>query len=355
VSQADHSLSKEVVGSLEGCDDAAALVLIDTIQIGPAQLVEEVSPVLVDDGECFVDKEGVVGNHFLRTKNGDVPLLGPPIAGPSYFAALGVNEDEVESGDEVEASTQIQQTCDFNDIFEEQQVEGGGVVRKEQILNNTIPFRASGEIKKSHAKLNLNNLPFNMLRKLPGGLNGARKRKNKKQGKKSKGSHRCDGEDCESDPILCSEEGFVQSRTSGNGGTDFELEVVLPFHCVEEEVAPNVSKKGSNSGVEHLLNGGGFIVDDYQSAKSHGSDWSDESDDDVSYSREIHEAKKLIEINEKLGVNFQDGEGGMLTEWWLWRRGIVVRRLSGSKIGVINDCDNLEYKGVGWACEEKEG
>jgi hypothetical protein len=113
------------------------------------------------------------------------------------------------------------------------------------------------------------------------------------------------------------------------------------------ETAPNVSKKGGNSGVEHLLNGGGFIVDDYQSAKSHGSDWSDGSDDDVSYSREIHEAKKLIEINEKLGVNFQDGEGGMLTEWWLWRRGIVVRRLSGSKIGVINDCVNHEYQRVG--------
>jgi hypothetical protein len=172
-----------------------------------------------------------------------------------------------------------------------------------------IPSRVPGENKKSLAKLNLNNLPFNMLRKLPGGLNGARKRKNKKQGKKAKGARRCVGVEDESDAILCSEEGFAEPRSSNYVGPEFELEVVLPFHCSTEETTLNHSRKGGSSGVEHLVHGGGFIAEEYQSAKSHGSDGSEGSDADVPISREFFEAKKLIEINEKLGVKFYEGEG----------------------------------------------
>jgi hypothetical protein len=180
------------------------------------------------------------------------------------------------------------------------------VFRKQQIHCVGNSSRAPGEIKKSIAKLNLNNLPFNMLRKIPGGLNATRKRKNKKQGKKSKEARRCEGLEAESDAIQSSEEGLAQPQSCGTVGAEFELEVVLPFHCAVEEAAPSLARKVGSSGVEHLINGGGFIVDDYQSAKSHGSDG---SDTDVPFSREIYEAKKLIEINEKLGVKFLDGGG----------------------------------------------
>jgi hypothetical protein len=119
-SQSDQLVSNEKVGSLEGCYEVAVPVLNDLFQLGPAQLVDGADPVLVDEEGYDVDKEGVSDTYVLRTKDGDVPLCGPPIAGPSYFAALGVTEDEVESKDEVESIE--------NSTI--QHVVGGGVVRK---------------------------------------------------------------------------------------------------------------------------------------------------------------------------------------------------------------------------------
>jgi hypothetical protein len=55
--------------------------------------------------------------------------------------------------------------------------------------------------------------------------------------------------------------------------------------------------------MEHLVEGGGFIVDDHQSAMSY------DSDEGVPMAREIYEAKKLIAINEDLGLKFHDGTG----------------------------------------------
>jgi hypothetical protein len=55
--------------------------------------------------------------------------------------------------------------------------------------------------------------------------------------------------------------------------------------------------------VEYLLEGGGFIEEEYKSAKSQ------ESDEGIPLSREFAEAKKLIALNVELGVNFNDGDG----------------------------------------------
>jgi hypothetical protein len=52
--------------------------------------------------------------------------------------------------------------------------------------------------------------------------------------------------------------------------------------------------------------------------------------------REIYEAKKLIAINEDLGLKFHDDTRADVER--MGRLEIVQRRRLGSKVGVINDC-----------------
>ncbi|KAK2379409.1 hypothetical protein QL285_067218 [Trifolium repens] len=149
--------------------------------------------------------------------------------------------------------------------------------------------------------MNLNTLPFNMLRKLPGGLKEVKKRKSKKHKKKRKGDRNSEIADSESsDDVQCCDEGTIQSLPNNFAAEGLELEVVLPFHT-EERISQVTG--GGTSGVELLVEGGSFIVDDYNSTKSH------ECDDGLPVSREMVEAKKLIALNMELGVNFHDGEG----------------------------------------------
>jgi hypothetical protein len=86
---------------------------------------------------------------------------------------------------------------------------------------------------------------------------------------------------------------------------EFDLEVVLPFHSDDGLQQVN---RGSSSGVTYLVEGGGFLEDEHQNANS------PINNDGVPLSREVAEAKRLIAINEELGVKFHDGKGKMWRE-----------------------------------------
>jgi hypothetical protein len=138
-----------------------------------------------------------------------------------------------------------------------------------------------------------------MLRKLPGGLKEVTKRKSKKQKKKQRRDHYVEDEASDgSDGIQCSDEGVIQLVPENFVAAEFDLEVVLPFHS---ENGPQQLNRDTISGVARLVEGGGFLEDDNQSANS--------NIEGMPLSREVAEAKKLIAINEELGVKFHDGEG----------------------------------------------
>ncbi|KAK2420192.1 zinc finger CCCH domain-containing protein [Trifolium repens] len=244
-------------GSDEGVN-AGAVSIVN----GPAQLDDDESQFITgseggyEEG-CEEEEDYGIGPLVLRTRNGDLPINGPPFSCPSFFAALEeIEDDDVENSDSIEP-------------FEEHDTEGD--VRKN---NQKITTHCStGENRKSNAKLNLPHLPYNMLRKLPGGLKEVKKRKHKNKRRR------------EIQPVP---ENFVAA--------EFDLEVVLPFHS---ENGLQQVNRGSTSGVAHLVEGGGFLEDENQTANNEGRP----------LSREVAEAKKLIAINEELGVKFNDGEG----------------------------------------------
>ncbi|WJX43737.1 hypothetical protein P8452_30799 [Trifolium repens] len=177
------------------------------------------------------------------------------------------------------------------------------------VLNEASVHRPTGVNKKTRSKLNLNNLPFNMLRKLPGGLKEAKKRKALKKKKNRRNDKQSVTEEIDSsdntqsldegrdDSNYCSEEDTIQPVPNFHHSEGFDLEVVLPF----EGGVSRLSRR-DGSGVENLLEGGGFIEEEYKSAKSQ------ESEDDIPMTREVAEAKKLININVELGVKFNGGE-----------------------------------------------
>jgi hypothetical protein len=258
-----------VVGHVVG--DMADEELGGPVLSGLAQLGEK---------KCEIDG----GPQILRTRNGDFPIVGPLVSSPSYFAVLGENSSEGE-----------EQSTDPIESFEDRVLPGGGVESKSLCSNGTQRVQLR-ENKKASVRNNLNNLPFSMLRKLPGGLQGARrKKKHKKQGGRIRGERCDDGSDSGTDDIQSSD------VLASHSNREIQLEVVLPF-IGEVGSVPLATERGT-SGMEHLVEGVGFIVDDYQSAMSY------DSDEGVPMAREIYEAKKLIAINEDLGLKFHDGTG----------------------------------------------
>jgi hypothetical protein len=236
------------------------------------------------------------GPMSLRTRNGDLPINGPPFSCPSFFAALENLDDEVEQSDPIES---------FGDrSFPVKEVS----IKRQK----STAQQSTGETKKPNVKMNLNNLPFNMLRKLPGGLKEVKKRKSKKLKKKRRDDRHFETDDSESSASIQSfdegvevctqrrDDGMTLSQPVNIATEEFELEVVLPFHSVE---GPSRPSRWEASGVEYFLEGGGFIEEDYKSAKSQ------DSDDGIPISREFVEAKKLIALNVELGVKFNDGDG----------------------------------------------
>jgi hypothetical protein len=157
-----HVSYEGVVGPVVG--DMADEELGGPVLSGLAQLGEK---------KCEIDG----GPQILRTRNGDFPIVGPLVSSPSYFAVLGENSLEGE-----------EQSTDPIESFEDRVLPGGGVESKSLCSNGTQRVQLR-ENKKASVRKNLNNLPFSMLRKLPGGLQGARrKKKHKKQGGRIRGN-----------------------------------------------------------------------------------------------------------------------------------------------------------------------
>jgi hypothetical protein len=239
-----------------------------------------------------VEKANRGGPQILRTRDGDISLVGPPLIGPSYFAILeGENLEEEESIESFNEQTQLER----------------GVESKELccIGDSNARCRLNGENKKHTARKaisNLQNLPFSMLRKIPGGLQGARKkRKNKKLSNKVRSDSRVEGSGSEADDIQCSELVPSPPIPASNVGDGFQLEIVLPFHGANgsNHLCTDEGDPGGIGGVEEDE---GVDVEEYQSFGSF------DSEDEGPVSRETFEAKKLIAINENLGVKFHDGD-----------------------------------------------
>jgi hypothetical protein len=199
------SEEQEEVNSIEGCvDTEGEHEELEEVGVGP-------------------------GPMTLRTRNGDLPINGPPFSCPSFFVALENLDSEVEPSDPIEP---------VEDCVAPENVIS---IRRQK----STAHRSTGENKKTGAKLSLNNLPFNMLRKLPGGLKEVKKRKTKKQKKKRREDRQNEDEEFDSsDSIQCYEEGIAdstqrcderseQSTPAIRATEEFELEVVLPFHHEE--------------------------------------------------------------------------------------------------------------------------
>jgi hypothetical protein len=190
-------------------------------------------------------------------------------------------------------------------------VEVGGVFSKEGekllVSNhtaNTSTSLSNGTQKKASNRRNFPNLPYNMLRKIPGACQGNKKSKHRKDG-----GHRRGVEEVScSDPIQNSSLAVSQlALLPANSGVG--LEVVLPFDF-EGGTAVVLTNGGGTSGALHLVEGGGFIPEeaggDDDAVSNSGGGGSVDSQNSVrpSSSRDEAVARKLIAINQELGVNF---------------------------------------------------
>jgi hypothetical protein len=254
------------------------------INSGPAHLVNQVSFCPKMFGGCEVEgslvggvKRGS-GPKILKTKKGDLSLVGP---------SLGLSVDFVES---------------FGD---HQLVKGGMACHSFSKTDLFAPSSSTGVKKKQLDKRrNLPNLPFNMLRKLPGPIHGTRKGKNKKDNNKAGGHCRPDEGGSDSDPIRTSSLVVHLSNPIGVDVEGINLEVVLPLIC-GENMSSQLVAEGCSSGLKQLVEGGGFIVEEDSGDEGMGS----QNNEGVSPSRELVEVKKLIEISEDLGLNFHNRDG----------------------------------------------
>jgi hypothetical protein len=168
-------------------------------------------------------------------------------------------------------------------------------------LATTISNPAPKVSSKKHPKRrNLPKLPYNMLRKLPGPFNGVKRSKTRKEGHIESGRRREVEEDGGSDSIQNSlSEENQQSATPVVEASGLGLEIVLPFDMEGSRNGAQVNDVGT-SGIKHLMGGGGFLNPD--SCSDGGEDY--QSSEEPSPTREVFEARKLIAINEELGVKF---------------------------------------------------
>jgi hypothetical protein len=195
--------------------------------------------------------------------------------------------------------------------------EGGGVCSKEgekllvsNQIANTSTSLSNGTQKKVSNRRNFPNLPYNMLRKIPGACQGNKKSKQRKDGCKD-GGHRRGVEDVScSDPIQNSPL-VVTQRALLPTNSGVGLEVVLPFDF-EDGLNVVLSNGGGTSGAVHLMEGGGFIPEDVRGDgvvvpnSGGGGSGDSQGSDRLTSSRDEAVARKLISINQELGVNFSN-------------------------------------------------
>jgi hypothetical protein len=272
-STSDHNLKLGEAGELvvvgaDVVDFGGAGGLNSNCLGGPAQRLDRVfvdpnadGGCWVEDGECFGEKNEV-GPQFLRTKKGDLPLLGLP-SSPSFFAVL---ENNSEDGGESSQAQSWESFDSSEDVIPEEDMVGTNYMCKKDFSKDQNCSKG-GKKKQQPPSLNLTNLPYNKLRKLPRHIQSASRSKNKKKKKsKSGGKHRVMEDVTSYDPIS-NFEGEVEKFAKGLGVADgFGLEVVLPFHFNERR-----DKGVGTSGVKHLVEGGGFVVEESPCGSEHQS------------------------------------------------------------------------------------
>jgi hypothetical protein len=102
---------------------------------------------------------------------------------------------------------------------------------------------------------NFPNLPYNMLRKLPGPFNGVKRSKSRKKGHKESGRRRGDEEDGGSDSIQNSSSEETQQTVSPTlEASGLRLEIVLPFDMEGSRNGARMNDVGT-SGIKHLMEG----------------------------------------------------------------------------------------------------
>ncbi|MCH94224.1 hypothetical protein A2U01_0015181 [Trifolium medium] len=242
---------------------------------GPAHDVVGGRACYSDEGGC--ELEGRVIPQILRTRNGDLSLCGPNNSGPPILLPVRVLS-QGQSGESIES-------------FGDQQVVSGGAGCNRNVAIEVHLCSKDVTKKKKLSRKNFTDLPLSMLRKLPGSLLGAKRGKNRRGQSKNGGGRRLEIEVAGSDPIFCPD------SFEGDG-----LEVGLPGQPAIEQGTSSVAVAG-DSGLRALEEGGGFIVEDVISDGGHKS----QNARYHSRSREVSQAKKLIAINEDLGLQFHDG------------------------------------------------
>jgi hypothetical protein len=213
----------------------------------------------VEKGGCVEKEVRRQEPVWVRTKMGDLLINGPCDLGPNmpYVDQQGEDEEVAHnSSDSIES------------YGNEPCLEGGAKINPTHGQQRGIKHHKKGKKKKQNPNRNLPNLPFNILRKLPGALPNKRKGGSKQAGEVSR-------------PVG---EGILVTNNSAENGGEFELEIVLPFNSECEGQIPILQP------VEHSVAAGtdGF---------------------GVSVPREMYEAEKLVEIGAEMGINFQGNEG----------------------------------------------
>jgi hypothetical protein len=251
---------------------------------GPAQLGFIGTTIVASEGGQDLDggceeEVGVVEPVWVRTRNGDILINGPIDMGSGMvLGQQPLDADDLDQGsnDSIES---------FGDDPTMMDGPVGLLTRAEQQLQNV---NKGGKRKKKNHSKNFPNLPYNMLRKLPGALPNKKKGVNRKKGGTEEGSRGVEESVSGAAlPLVCDN----ATTLSGPGdNVEFQLEVVLPGLTVDaEEIIPILEPISQTD----VAMGPGNVL---QSSATH-------------VSREVHEAETLVNSGVELGINFQGKEG----------------------------------------------
>ncbi|GAU47734.1 hypothetical protein TSUD_386930 [Trifolium subterraneum] len=290
----------DAIGFVEDRDDVVCQtsVGIPVEVCGPAHCGKDVPLCISVKGGKELQGRGLP--QVLRTKKGDLNVFGLTNSGPSNYP-FEVQADLENENTQAQVVDSIESLDTGHDLTEGVGSNlGAGKVTKE------FQFRSKKVQNKHLPSKNFSNLPLNMLRKLPGSFYGARKVKKRRGPSKGRGCKIGEASISVSDPILCSGEGVTQTMSANNdpANAGFELEVVLPFQSGEGQRRSSSGLVG-DPGAGILVEGGGFVVED----SSIGGGLNYLGENNQLRSKEVIEAKKLIAINEELGLTFYDCEG----------------------------------------------
>ncbi|GAU40168.1 hypothetical protein TSUD_292720 [Trifolium subterraneum] len=271
--------------------------------IGPAHRVE--GEVCGNFKKRGVEVQGRGVPKFLRTKKGDLDVFGPSNSGPLNQVLVDKSGGVKEVG-----FTQAHSMDSLESSGVHPDLAGGAesyLGRGKEV--NGFQFRSKRVLKKHSTTKHPTtmNFPLKMLRKLSGSFYGIKKGRKRKGPYLARRSKSVDVLPSSSDSIHCSSVVRTNHEVFDNTNlapTGFELEIVLPLQQAEgRNSSPSDLVAVSRAGV--TVEGEGSVVGDSTSSGGQNSN----SASGQPMSREVSEAKKLIAINEELGLTFYDCEG----------------------------------------------